>query len=220
MSKSTKNPEVETELFENSEQPEPEAIMEAVAGGAPAPLEPEDLTAFALSEDFHAGAAHKVLTTVPVRKPPRESFVRTHPEPESWQLFALLELKEVGKTYLLMPAVAAALRDEGESTMFQANLVLSVDRRGNPFLWPLKISDRENDWNTSARRAAEMAKTQWLRLAANMAAGSYDVMVAASQDAAPAWPEESYGDILKLGFRDRIITHPEHEILKELRGQF
>ena len=164
--------------------------------------------------------AKKALTTVPVRKPAKEAFVRTSKLTECWQDFALLELKEVGKTYLLMPSIAAALRDEGESTMIHATLVLAVDRKGNVFLWPLKISERESEWYTSARRAAEMARNEWLRVSANMAIGAYDCGIARSQDAEPVWPDDSYNDILKIAFRDRIVSDDDHPVLKELRGQF
>lgn len=187
---------------------------------APVPLEPEDLTSFALSENFSEGGAQKILTTVPVRKPAKESFIRTSSDPKHWKQFWLLELKELGKTYLIAPQIAAALASEGESTMITATLVLTVDRRGNCSLWPLKISDKENEWHTSARRAAEMAKEQWLRLSANMSAGCYDVAVASSQETEPTWPKESYGEILKVAFRDRVVTSIDHDILKELRGQF
>jgi hypothetical protein len=187
---------------------------------APVPLEPEDLTSFALSENFSDSVAQKILSTVPVRKPAKESFIRTSPDPEHWAQFGLLELKELGKTYLVAPQIAASLSVEGESTMIAATLVLYVDRRGNPFLWPLKISDKENEWHVSARRAAELAKEKWLRLSANMGAGCYDILVASNQDTEPVWPKESYGEILKVAFRDRVVASQDHDILKELRGQF
>jgi hypothetical protein len=194
------------------------AHLDHMAQVAPPPLDPLDLTSFALSQDFNEGAAKKVLTTVPVKKPAPESFVRTHTDPACWAMFGLLELKVVGKIYLVKPAVAGVLRDENESTLCMANLVLSVDRRGNPFLWPLKVSQRENDWNMSALRAAEVAKGQWVRVTSNMSAGCYDTSVAASQEIQPVWPSESYKDLLALAFRGRVIDTPDHPVLQELRG--
>lgn len=187
---------------------------------APAPLEPEDLTAFALTEEFHSGVAKKALTTVLVKKPSKESFVRTHTDPKCWQTFALLELREDGKFYLPTPRVAAALQAEGETTLIRAQLVLSVDRRGTPFLWPLKISDRELGWYISARRAASRAKSEWLRVRSNMSAEAYDVFIAKNQKLDPVWPEEDYGTLLRIAFEGRVISDMEHPVLKELRGQF
>lgn len=192
--------------------------METFTSTAPAPLGPMDLTQFALSENFFEGAAKKALVTVPVRKPSKESFIRTSPDPSCWQLAGLIEMKEQGKIYFVLPELAASLRDDGEATFTLAHLVLTVDRRGNPFLWPLKVSARESDWNNSARRGAEMAQSQWVRVTANMGAQAYDVAVAANQEPVPAWPEESYSDILRIAFRDRIVDRRDHPVLEELNG--
>jgi hypothetical protein len=203
-----------------SDTPEinPELDLSTFAQAAPVPLQPEDLTAFAIDQDFNETAAKKVLTVVPVKKPSKEAFVRTSTDPAHWQQFAILELKELGKTYLLTPGVAAALRDDSESTLQRANLVLSVDKRGNPFLWPLKVSERESEWNLSARRGAEIAKGQWARITANMNAQAYDTMVASNQASDPAWPSESYSEILSLAFKGRVIDTLDHPAIQELRG--
>lgn len=196
-----------------------EAAMETFTSTAPAPLEPMDLTKFQLSEDFFEGAATKALVNVPVRKPSREAFVRTSSDPSTWQLAGLIEMKEQNRIYFVLPELAATLRDEGESTFTLAKLVLTVDKRGTPFLWPLKVSNRDSDWNDSAARGAEMAKDQWVRVTANMQAQAYDVAVAANQETVPAWPKESYADILRIAFQNRIIDSREHPVLKELNGE-
>src|SRR6516225_2756698 len=55
----------------------------------------------------------KLLTTVPVRKPNRQEFVRVHPDP-TYRLTpaAIIELKEDRETYLLLPKMAQALPGE------------------------------------------------------------------------------------------------------------
>lgn len=193
------------------------AGLAEMAHAAPAPLNPEDLTSFSISSAFHSSIAKKVLTTVPVRKPLPGSFIRTHPDNGCWQKFGILELKELGKTYLVDPSVAAALSEEGETTLKTAILVLCVDRRGNPFLWPLKVSDRYCDWHSSALQAAEHAKSKWVRVDSNMSAGCYDTVVSTST-AQPAWPSESYREILSLAFRGRVIKSYDDPIIQELRG--
>ena len=52
-----------------------------------------------------------------------------------------------------------------------------------------------------------------------MEAGRYDSLIARNQEAVPVWPEESYAEIIKVAFRDRTVADPDHEILKDLRGQ-
>ncbi|MCB1086059.1 MAG: hypothetical protein KDM63_03365 [Verrucomicrobiae bacterium] len=189
------------------------------AEAAPEPLDPEDLTSFAITEDPGQSYAKKALTTVPVRKPSKEAFVRTSAEADAWKLYPLLELKEEGKFYLLAPQIAAALEYEGESTLVKARLVPTVDRQGNLCLWPLKETERENDWNISALRAANMAKEMWLRLVSNMSGGFYDTFVAKTQDVEPVWPEEDFAAILKIAFEGRVIKDRDHPVLKHLRGE-
>lgn len=189
------------------------------ADTAPDPLDPGDLTSFAINEDTGETFVKKALTTVPVRKPPKESFMRTSKDENAWKTYSMIELKEEGKCYLLSQPIAAALEAAGESTLIKARLVPAVDRQGNLFLWPLKVSDRENDWNLSAYRAAVMAREKWVRVQANMAAGAYDTLVAKIQNADPAWPDEDFGTILKIAFEGRVITQWEHPVLKELRGE-
>jgi len=189
------------------------------AASAPEPLDPEDLTSFAIHEDPGQTFARKALTYVAIRKVPKASFVRTSKVKDAWKTYSMVELKEEGKCYLLSPAIAAALEADGESTLIKARLVPTVDRQGNLFLWPLKVSDRENDWNLSAYRAALMAQEKWVRVQANMAAGAYDTLVASIQNDEPTWPEEDFGTLLKIAFEGRVITERDHPVLKELRGE-
>jgi len=204
---------------ENQERPVGDLSLVEFADTAPDPLDPGDLTSFAINDDPGQTFAKKALTTMSVRKPPKESFVRTSKDEDAWKTFSMVELKEEGKWYLLSPPIAAALEAAGESTLIRARLVPTVDRHGNLFLWPLKVSDRENDWNLSAYRAARIAQDKWVRVQTNLAAGAYDTLVARIQNAEPTWPDEDFGTILKIVFEDRVITRLDHPVLKELRGE-
>src|SRR5438270_12559094 len=55
----------------------------------------------------------KLLTTVPVRKPNRQEFVRVHPDPK-YRLTpaAIIEVKEDRDVYLVTPSMAQALPGE------------------------------------------------------------------------------------------------------------
>lgn len=182
------------------------------------PLNPEDLTACALAPAFRESAVKKLLATVPVRKPTKESFVRTHPDGKCWATFGLLEFKESCKIYLLTPGIAEEMQAKDEPTFYLANLVLSVDRKGNVFLWPVKIPRRESDWSNSARQAAELAKNKWVRVTSNMSTQCYDIGVAKDQNLEPVWPTESYGDILGVAFSNRVISSMLHPAVQELLG--
>lgn len=185
---------------------------------APDPFDPDALR---LPQDF-AGAVgvKKLLITLPVRKPSKEWFVRTHPDPAYRLQTAVLELKEDQETYL----VAAPLREAlaGESTFSPRLLVLAANRQGVLFVWPLKLPDpdgRSNPWHQSALEAEARARTQWVRVSANMAAGAYDVAVAPMHGAEPTWPEMSMAELLRIAFRDRLIDRYDHPVLMRLRGE-
>lgn len=63
-----------------------------------------DISALRLPQNFGSMiGVKKVLTTVPVRKPTRQEFVRVH-HAESWQLqTAVLEVKEDREHFLIAP---------------------------------------------------------------------------------------------------------------------
>jgi hypothetical protein len=44
------------------------------------------------------------------------------------------------------------------------------------------------------------------------------MFVAESTMSEPVWPEASFQDLVKLAFRDRLITKLDHPVIKRLRG--
>lgn len=158
----------------------------------------------------------KQLVTCPVRKPNRREFVRIHPE-FSLRVF-ILELKEERETYLVEPSVVAGLSDETRIV----TLHLAVNRQGAIFLWPVpepSLDGKGNDWWTSTRIAAQRARTDWIRMVANMSLGAYDVFVAAGALGNPIWPNQTMAEILQVAFGDRyIIRDLDHPVVRRLRG--
>jgi len=66
-----------------------------------------------LSQNFaSANGVKKILTTVPVGKPNRQSFVRVHPDPAFRLETAVLELKQERETYLVEPRLVPDLPGE------------------------------------------------------------------------------------------------------------
>ena len=76
----------------------------------PNPFDPKRLR---ISQRFSEGAdVRHILTTVPVRKPNRQEFIRIHPNLSMRLETALLELKEDRQTYLVDPSLWPALPGE------------------------------------------------------------------------------------------------------------
>jgi hypothetical protein len=100
-------------------------------------------------------------------------------------------------------------------------LFTAINRQSVVFLWPVRLptSDgKQMEWWRSMREAAELAMQQWLRIKANMSLGAYEMFVAESAMSEPVWPEATYQDLIRLAFRDRLITSVDHPVIKRLRG--
>jgi len=195
------------------ENPQPDKPVAETADQFP------DISALRLSQQFlETAGAKKILTTVPVRKPNKQDFVRVHPAPEFREPFAVIELKDDREHYLLTPDIAAALPAEFVTVM----LYTTINRQKVVSLWPVRLppaDGRVNEWHRSAQEAAERAMEYWIRVVANMSLGAYEILKAPGKFPDPEWPNYSFHDLLKIGFRDRIINSFNHPVLKRLRGE-
>jgi hypothetical protein len=162
---------------------------------------------------------------VPVRrKPNRLAFVRVHPDPE-YRLTAMPIFRE-GKSdsggdeemYFVHQSVLGEMA--GEYRLH--SIYTAVDLQGNPFLWvvPLPQDDgREpNNWLVTNREAAELAISRWVRVASDMGAGAYKVIEYEGAPIEPVFPQEPFLELLKLGFKHRMIDRPDHPKILRLRG--
>ncbi len=159
----------------------------------------------------------KALLHVPVRRPDRQWFLRTHPSEEYRRDVALIDLKDEGETYLVLPHLYADLPE----VVFK-KLYTAISRYGAIFLWPVRLPDEDSrldPWNTVAHEAAEMAMQKWVRLVANRAVGTYDVFEAQGSLADPEWPEVPFNKLLELAFRGKVVRDFEHPIVQQLQGQ-
>ena len=188
---------------------------------------PEIAAAEAAEDDFLAGlridqsynesavGVRKVLLTVPVRKPNRDEFFRTH-DRDYVDLF-MVELKTEREVYFARQEVAQLLAEFVEPV----RLRYCVSRQGVAFLWPTKLprEDRRGDtWRSSATEAAGLAERQWIRMAADMPLGAYQTYAAVADLGEPRWPSEPWPAVLKIGLRDRIIDSEAHPIARQLLG--
>jgi hypothetical protein len=178
----------------------------------------DNLEAIRLSPDAAATAGtREILRHVPVRKPNRIEFVRVHPDAGMQLATGVFVDREEREVYFVAPELRAELAGELKPVL----LVTAISRQGVVFLWPVPLPDeggRRNAWAETAREACELAKTEWVRLAADMSLGAYRVYQAEGQLSAPVWPDKSLSELLKLGFKDRIVDSAEHPVVKRLRG--
>jgi hypothetical protein len=185
----------------------------------PAP-DPFNVAALRLNQSFADSAGVKrLLTTVPVRKPNRQEFVRVHADP-AYRLTpsAIIELKEDREVYLVTPEMAAEL--PGEFAV--ATLFLAINRQKVLFVWPVRLpapDGKHNEWHRSLAEAAERAMSHWVRVTANMSLGAYEIAEATGTLGEPEWPELSLDAILQVAFRGRVVDRPDHSLVRRLRGE-
>jgi hypothetical protein len=181
----------------------------------PDPFSPDKLR---LSQSFADMAkVKKVLTVVPVRKPGQQDFVRVHPNPEYRENFPLIELKDDREEYIVTKDLVPELLNE----IVNKTLYLSINRQGTVFFWPVRLptpDGKDLDWWRSGRDAAQRATQTWVRVKANMNLGAYDIYEAQSGLGDPEWPDLGYWDLIRLAFRDHLITEIDHAVIKRLRG--
>jgi len=131
---------------------------------------------------------------------------------------AIIELKDDREVYLVLPHVAHQLPGECSPVV----LYTAINRQGATFLWPVKLprpDGKVNEWHRSAAEAAARAMKYWLRVKADMALGAYAMFEASSTIPEPIWPTATLKELLKIGFRDRLVDGLGHPVIKRLRGE-
>ena len=178
-----------------------------------------DLKALRLPADYGATfGVRKLLTTVPVGKPKRETFFRTHPSDEMVFPAMLLDQKEARESYLVMPGVA----QEISVLVRPVQLHAAIDRQNNVFLIPVPLPGEtglRNPWHESLAQAVERAKSHWLRLIANMLLGGYDIYVAEGALPDPEWPAHDIESLVAVAFRGKVITSLDHPLVQGVLGK-
>jgi hypothetical protein len=186
-----------------------------------------DIERARVPQDFSESAAVKRhLVEVMVDKPSSEWYVRTRAEADFRLTSRLLRIKEGGTMrgfYWIHPdaidglvAIRAVAQKINTYWLFTG-----ISLSGRVFLWPIAgpgPKGEMNSWHAAALEAAQLAQTEWIRVEADMARGGYDVLKAEAKMPEPNWPDKSLQELIKLGFRHRLIDTPDHPVIRKLRG--
>jgi hypothetical protein len=188
-----------------------------------AKLDPFDPASLRLQPNLTtAGTVKKALVNLRVGKPDTSWWVRVHSQ-ESYRVqTAVIEVRgesKVGADAYVVPAHLQG--DLATDPCFRpCILALAVSRQGDLFLWRVNLprdGERSNGWSQSALEAMDRATHGWVRVAANMRAGAYDVWEATGQMPEPTWPDLSFAKLLEVAFKDRYIDTLDHPILRQLQ---
>ena len=178
-----------------------------------------DIASLRIPSNFGASlGVKKILNLVPVGKPINSQFFRTHPSVDMQFSAMILAPKGTQETYLVSQHVAEHLPE----LIKPVTIILIIDRQGNLRLVPVPYpgpDGQRNPWHQSLLEALTLAKTDWLRISANMQNGGYDVYQARATLASPEWPEHTMDEIIKIAFRGRIINDLDHPVVQGLFGK-
>lgn len=158
------------------------------------------------------------LLTVPVKKPNKQLFFRTHPDPDYLPPMFTIEDNETRDYYLLANDMAMQLPGECRLVTFTPY----ITRQGVLMLWPLPMPEpdgRTYSAHISARQAAALARNKWVRMVWNHELSAYDLHLSAAYGE-PEWRDVPAEKLLELAFGDgRYVEDPEHPLIRKLLGR-
>jgi hypothetical protein len=180
------------------------------------PFDPEGLRADPGDDDI---ATKRIVHHMKVRKPYRHEFFRVNPDPALCTDVYLIEAGDgVEKdAFIVTPALAREILAETS----RRRLFVCVNRAETPFIWASKLPSTAttNSWVDTALTIAESAKQYWVRMIPDIGAGHYEEARAEGLLAEPKFPNLTFTQILELGFKNKLITDYDHEVLRGLRGE-
>lgn len=175
----------------------------------PNPFDPKKLR---IGQCFGEGQdVHSVLVSVLVRKPHRQEFFRTYPDPEMALEVATLEFKQDRQNFIVAPELAPYLPGEAVAKL----LIPARSNHGALFLWPIRLPDEQgrlDEWNSVALEASARAMTKRVPVMANTGPGTYDVLEAMALFPDPNWPECTLQHLLEIGCKGRVSDTMEHPV--------
>ena len=123
------------------------------------------------------------------------------------------ECRTSRKHFLVAPGMVPELVGEATPTL----ILTTITRQNVVGLWAVKLGS--SDWALSAHQAAELAKTKWVRMAADMSLGAYRIYEAQGELSEPEWPKKSFKELVEIAFRGRVIDRDDHPVINRLRGR-
>lgn len=190
------------------------------ASAATAASTTDDLDQFRVDQGYSTMVNAKLaLSVVPVRKPAKTQWVNVL-DPATWRFVAPIFIDPAdSSTHMLTPAIAATL-DDGLARV--VDMFAYVDRAGVIAIWTISqpnIDGGDNPWNESAREIATTKNGRWIRVHASRPHGAYLYTPAPVEFPAPELPKVTMRELVKIAFKGRMISTPDHAVLRRLRGE-
>jgi hypothetical protein len=154
-------------------------------------------------------------------KPPKDDFVRAHPDPAFSIIVPLytetsaLYGNRRSEPYLLKPGLplSSAVVPNIEPT----RLTVSITGRGRVFLWTIKQSG--NLWHASAENILMEAMRTWVKVIPDLDEQAYRFEVPEAKLAEPTFPDLKLEEYLQRAFKSRFIRSIDHQVIQRLAGR-
>lgn len=153
-------------------------------------------------------------TSIPVRTPDRQWWVRTHRDPSMSVPVDILIVNggENEGTWYLDPETE--FPDELDQYIRPAKLVRSITHDGTEFFYLVKESAKCP--KESVRRCIAAAWESWIQVRWNPTAKGYDYVRARKLRREPAWSSDTMDELLDKAFGDRYIDRADHTVVNAL----
>jgi hypothetical protein len=183
--------------------------------------DPFDPRRFIVKEETLNSVGVTTVTQMAISKPDKKEWFRINPDPAS-QMSPVYTLKLQGKnttaTYLVLPEMKRYL----EADIIKSTVVTCYSKTRGLFLWDIRLPkddlDDSDTWADSTLEAAELAKTTWVNMRANMVAQRRDIRTS-SDLGEPQWPDLTLAAMLRKAFGKRVIDRPDHPVILRLHGK-
>jgi len=164
-----------------------------------------------------------VVGTLAYRNAKKNEFFRVRADPK-WKAQIGITLDVAGDAYLVGPAVMNYLDQERLLLKVDAFTLISKDSK-DIYLSGIGVKDplqKENSWNSSRRRAYQMAETRWIRIVANHETSTYTITEALGDIPEPHWPDDKIPSLefaLNRVFENRFVDTMSHDVIKSIAGK-
>ena len=158
------------------------------------------------------------LVELPARKPKKDEWFRVHPEYQ--QQGGILEIDSENKVFWVSKKIQAQVMHDPCFTFRLC--VLCVTRQGVPFIWPVKTDVEAGGTGDKFVRIPFAAMTygreKWTRLYWSQERREHQVETSDLLDA-PKFPDKPFPELLKLAFKDAVVSTPDHPAILNLKGK-
>ena len=158
------------------------------------------------------------LVELPARKPKKDEWFRVHPDYQ--QQGGILEIDSENKVFWVSKKMQSQVAHDPCFTFRLC--VLCVTRQGVPFIWPVKTDVEAGGSGDKYVRipfaAMTFGREKWTRLYWSQERREHQIETSDLLDV-PKFPDKPFPELLKLAFKDAVISTPDHPAILNLKGK-